>query len=124
MTEKSLYERLGSYDGVAGFVNNLLPRLQNDDQLRRFWDHRGTDRLEKEKQLLIDYLCTNTGGQIHYTGRDMRLAHKGMKISESDWQIFLQHAGATMKELTVPEKEQMDVSEFVASLKDDIVELD
>ncbi len=29
MTEKSLYERLGGYDGVAGFVNSLLPRIQH-----------------------------------------------------------------------------------------------
>lgn len=43
MTEKSLYERLGCYDGISEFVNNLLPRLQEDNQLRRFWDHRGTD---------------------------------------------------------------------------------
>jgi hemoglobin len=27
MTEKSLYERLGGYDGITGFVNNLLPSL-------------------------------------------------------------------------------------------------
>lgn len=124
MTEKSLYERLGCYDGITEFVNNLLPRLQEDSQLRRFWDHRGTDRLEKEKQLLIDYLCTNAGGQLHYSGRDMKLSHKGMNISESDWQIFLQHAGTTMEALNVPQQEQIDVSEFVASLKNDIVEID
>jgi hemoglobin len=124
MTEKSLYERLGCYDGITEFVNNLLPRLQEDSQLRRFWDHRGTDRLEKEKQLLIDYLCTNAGGQLHYSGRDMKLSHKGMNISESDWQIFLQHAGTTMEALNVPQQEQIDVSEFVASLKNDIVEVD
>jgi hemoglobin len=124
MTEKSLYERLGCYDGITEFVNNLLPRLQEDSQLRRFWDHRGTDRLEKEKQLLIDYLCTNAGGQLHYSGRDMKLSHKGMNISESDWQIFLQHAGTTMEALNVPQQEQTDVSEFVASLKNDIVEVD
>lgn len=123
MSEKSLYERLGGYDGVAGFVNNLLPRLQEDNLLRRFWDHRGTDRLEKEKQLLIDYLCTNAGGQVHYTGRDMKLSHQGMKISELDWYVFLEHATATMEALNVPEQERIDVSQFVASLKDDIVEV-
>jgi hemoglobin len=123
MAEKSLYERLGSYDGITAFVNNLLDRVKADSQLRRFWDHRGTDRLEKEKQLLIDYLCTNAGGQVHYTGRDMKVSHKGMNISESDWQIFLQHAGATMQALNVPEQEQIDVSEFVTSLKNDIVEV-
>ena len=122
MSTKSLYERLGSYDGIAAFVNELLDRVKQDSQLRRFWDHRGSDRLEKEKQLLIDYLCSSAGGQSHYSGRDMKLAHKGMKISESDWQVFLIHAGATMMFLNVPEQEQNDVAAFVATLKQDIVE--
>ena len=91
--------------------------------LRRFWDHRGTDRLEKEKQLLIDYFCTNAGGQVHYTGRDMKLSHQGMKISELDWHVFLEHASAIMEALNVPEQERIDVSQFVVSLKDDIVEM-
>ena len=36
MSQKSLYERLGGYDGVTTFVNDLLPRLQADSQLGRF----------------------------------------------------------------------------------------
>ena len=59
---------------------------------------------------------------MYYTGRDMKLSHKGMKISESDWSIFLNHAGATMKALQVPQKECDEVSAFVLSLKDDIIE--
>ncbi len=77
MSEKTLYERLGEYDGLTAFVNNLLPRLQTDNQLSRFWKNRGTDRIEREKQLLIDYLCANTGGSSYYTGRNMKLSIKG-----------------------------------------------
>ena len=122
MTEKSLYERLGGYDGVTGFVNNLLPRLQNDEQLGRFWENRGDDGIEREKQLLIDYLSANAGGPVYYTGRDMKISHKGMNISESDWLAFFEHAGATMQELQVPQQECDDVVAFVSSLKGDIVE--
>ena len=122
MNNKSLYERLGSYDGITGFVNNLLPRLKNDSQLGRFWENRGDDGIEREKQLLIDYLCSKAGGPVYYTGRDMKTSHKGMKISESDWAVFFEHAGATMQDLQVPEQECNDVVEFVSSLKNDIVE--
>ena len=122
MNQKSLYERLGSYDGITGFVNNLLPRLEKDSQLGRFWKNRGNDGIEREKQLLIDYLCSKAGGPVYYTGRDMKTSHKGMKISESDWEIFFGHAGATMQHLQVPEQECNDVVEFVSSLKNDIVE--
>jgi hemoglobin len=37
---KSLYERLGGYDAIAAVVNELLPRLENDPQLGRFWANR------------------------------------------------------------------------------------
>ncbi|MCF6197476.1 MAG: group 1 truncated hemoglobin [Emcibacter sp.] len=122
MDQKSLYDRLGGYDGITAFANDLLPRLQSDPQLGRFWQNRGDDGIAREKQLLIDYLSANAGGPVYYTGRDMLLSHKGMKISESDWSIFLGHAGATMEALSVPPQECDDVVAFVLSLKDDIVE--
>ena len=122
MNEKSLYERLGGYDGITTFANDLLPRLQKDPQLGRFWQNRGDDGIAREKQLLIDYLCSSAGGPLYYTGRDMKTSHKGMNISESDWSIFLRHAGATMDALRVPKQECDDVVAFVLSLKADIVE--
>ncbi len=85
MSEKTLYERLGGYDAIVAVVNDLLPRLTADSQLGRFWQHRGEDGLEREKQLLIDFLCSSAGGPLYYTGRDMKTSHKGMRISESDW---------------------------------------
>ena len=123
MTERSLYERLGGYDGITAFANDLLPRLQGDSQLGRFWKSRGDDGLTREKQLLIDYICSSAGGPVYYTGRNMRTTHVGMKISESDWEVFLGHAGATMESLGVPDQERNDVGGFVLSLKDDVVEV-
>ena len=122
MNQKSLYQRLGGYDGITGFANDLLPRLQADSQLGRFWQNRGDDGIAREKQLLIDYLCASAGGPMYYTGRDMKTSHRGMKISESDWSIFLQHAGATMEALQVPKQECDEIVAFVLSLKGDIVE--
>jgi hemoglobin len=119
---KTLYERLGGYDAITAVVNDLLPRLQGDPQLGRFWAHRGADGVQREKQLLIDYLCHCAGGPMYYTGRDMALAHRGMRISESDWSTFLNHAAATLATFKVGANEQRDVVAFVQSLKKDIVE--
>lgn len=122
MSATTLYQRLGSYDGITTFVNDLLPRLQSDSQLGRFWQHRSDDGIAREKQLLIDYLAASAGGPMYYTGRDMKLSHKGTRISESDWNRFFEHAAATMKALQVPQQECDDIVAFVSSLKDDIVE--
>ena len=120
--DKTLYERLGGYDAIAAVAGDLLPRLRADPQLGRFWAHRGEDGIQREKQLLIDYLCACAGGPVYYRGRDMALAHRGMRISESDWSVFLGHAGATLAKFRVPDAEQREVVAFVQSLKADIVE--
>jgi len=118
---KSLYERLGGYDAINAVANDLLPRLQGDPQLGRFWAHRGEDGVKREKQLLVDFLCSCAGGPVYYRGRDMALC-RGMRISESDWSAFLGHAAATLAKFRVPDAEQREVVAFVQSLKSDIVE--
>ncbi len=120
--EKTLYERLGGYDAITAVANDLLPRLRTDPQLGRFWAHRGEDGVMREKQLLIDFLSASAGGPTYYRGRDMVLTHRGMRISESDWNAFLGHAAATLAKFRVPEEEQRDVVAFVQSLKKEIVE--
>jgi hemoglobin len=122
MSEKTLYERLGGYDAIVAVVNDLLPRLTADSQLGRFWQHRGEDGLKREKQLLIDFLCSSAGGPLYYTGRDMKTSHKGMRISESDWQLFLGHVVATLNAFRVPEKEMNEVRTFIESTKSDILD--
>ena len=119
---KTLYERLGGYDAIAAVANDLLPRLQADPQLGRFWAHRGQDGVNREKQLLIDFLCASAGGPVYYRGREMGLCHRGMRISESDWSVFLGHAAATLAKFKVPEAEQAELVKFVQGLKNDIVE--
>ena len=119
---KTLYERLGGYDAIAAVANDLLPRLRSDSQLGRFWAHRGEDGIMREKQLLIDFLCARAGGPIYYRGRDMTLTHRGMRISDSDWNVFLGHAAATLAKFQVPEAEQREVVAFVQGLKKECVE--
>jgi hemoglobin len=118
----TLYDRLGGYDAISAVANDLLPRLRSDPQLARFWAYRGEDGVMREKQLLIDFLCAVSGGPLYYRGRDMTICHRGMGITESDWSVFLGHAGATLAKFNVPEAEQSEVVGFVLSLKPEIVD--
>ena len=122
MTEKTLYERLGGYDAICAVVNDLLPRLMSDSQLGRFWKNRGEDGINRERQLLIDYLCSSAGGPLLYTGRDNKTSHKGMGISEDDWDRFVSHVNATLDKFNLPAQERGDVIGFIESTRSDIVE--
>ena len=122
MGNKTLYERLGGYDAIAAVANDLLPRMQADAQLGRFYQHRGEDGLRRSRQILIDFLCSSAGGPLYYTGRDMKVTHKGMKISESDWSAFLGYLNDTLDTLQVPQPERKEVVALMQSTKADIVE--
>ena len=120
--EPTLYTRLGGYDAIAAVANDLLPRLMADAQLGRFWQHRGEDGVQREKQLLIDFLCASAGGPLYYRGRDMVTAHRGMGINESDWARFLTHVQATLDKFSVPTREREEALGFIESLKKEVVE--
>jgi hemoglobin len=118
----TLYGRLGGYDAIAAVSDDLLERLKADAQLARFWQNRADDSVQREKQLLIDFLCASAGGPLYYTGRDMKTSHLGMGVSESDWQRFIGHLEATLDKFAVPSPERAAVLGFVDSTKSDIEE--
>ena len=118
----TLYKRLGGYDAIAAVADNLLPRLIADPQLGRFWKYRGEDGVRREKQLLIDFLCASAGGPLFYVGRDMKTTHRGLGITERDWQVFMGHVNATLDHFKVGAREKSEVLAFVESLKKETVE--
>jgi hemoglobin len=120
--EKSLYHRLGGYDAIAAFVDDLLPRLTADPQIGVYWKGKCKDSMKKDRQLVVDFLCAATGGPVTYLGRDMQTSHEGLGISESDWDIFVQHSVASLGDLGVAEKEKNEFLSAAAALKSDIVE--
>jgi hemoglobin len=122
MSKTTLYQRLGGYDAISAVASDLLPRLQADSQLARFWQNRADDSVRREKQLLIDFLCSSAGGPMYYTGRDMKTSHRGMKISERDWSAFMGHLNATLEAFRVPQAERDEVIAFIQSTKAEIVE--
>lgn len=123
MNSKTLYERLGGYDAIAAVVDTLMVEIKNDNKLRRFYEHRGNDGIEREQQLLVDFLCAATGGPMVYTGRDMKPLHVGMRLDEEDWSRAMRILSDTLDTFNVPEQEKAEVMGFHESLKADIVEV-
>jgi hemoglobin len=103
-------------------LSTICWRGSKPAQLGRFWQHRGEDGILRERQLLINFLCSSAGGPLMYVGRDMKTAHKGMGISESDWQNFIGHVEATLAQFEVPASERSAVLGFVNGLKPEIVD--
>ena len=121
--KNSLYQRLGGYDGIAAIVEDMHPRMENDPQLSMYWRGKCNDSLVRDRQLVIDFLCAAFGGPLAYRGRDMKISHEGLAISESDWNLFVEHTRATLDKLAIPEQEQEEFLAAAGSLKGEVVEV-
>lgn len=120
--EKTLYERLGGYDGISAVVDDFLDRLHKDPTFDRFGHGRGANSLQRTKQLVKDQICWLTDGPCAYIGRDMASAHQGLEITQKEWDTSVQHLQASLVKLKVGEKEQKELLAIVDKLKVDIIE--
>lgn len=118
----SLYKRLGGYDALAAVTDEFIGRLAGDKQLGRFFLGASDDSKKRIRQLVVDQLCAATGGPCIYIGRDMKTVHKGLGITESDWDVAVKHLVATLDKFNVPKKEKDEVIGALSPLKSDIVE--
>jgi hemoglobin len=119
---QSLYQRLGGYDKIAAIAHDYFGRVRSDPQFSRFTGGRSQDSLKRARQLLVDQLCSLTGGPCVYIGRDMKTAHGGLGITSSDWEASMRHLAAALDQHKIPQKEKGEVLSIIAAYKEDIVE--
>jgi len=120
--QETLYKRLGGYDAITAVTNDFLNRLATDKSLSRFFIGQSDDSKMKISAHIIDIVCKVTGGPCTYSGRDMKTSHKGLGITEADWNTMAMHFVATLNKFNVPKKEQDELLAIVATTKKDIVE--
>jgi len=121
-TQQSLYKRLGGYDLIAAFVHDLMPRLRIDPALAVYWKGISENSARRGDQLLIDFISAAFEGPTYYAGRDMKTSHKGLGITEAEWEIFMPHVAAALDSVGVGPHEKAEFLEITQGLKWDIVE--
>ena len=120
--KKSLYARLGGYDAIALVVDDFITRLATDKRFERFFTGFSDDSKKRLRQHILDQFCAAAGGPCVYTGREMRTSHKGLGITEADWDAAAKHLVEALDKYKVPETEKNELLAFVVSQKKDIVE--
>ena len=118
MMQKSLYDRLGGKDAITAVVDDFVANVAADKRINGFFAHTDIPRLKKN---LVDQLCAATGGPCTYTGRDMKTAHKGMGITDADFNALVEDLTKSLNKFNVPAKEQGELLGILGPLKPQIV---
>ncbi len=122
--EKSLYDRLGGKKAIVAVVDEFVARVAADKRINGFFKDTAADpkRLAKFKNNLVDQICQASGGPCKYTGKDMKTAHKGMGITDADFNALVEDLSGALDKFKVGAKEKGDLLAALGPLKKDIVE--
>jgi hemoglobin len=116
---KSLYERLGAFDGIRRLVDDVIAaHLGNPIVKTRFENAKDMVHL---KQTAHEFFCAGSGGPETYTGKDMRVAHRGMNISEQEYLAVMDDIVGALDKNKLGEDVKKDVVAILYSLKGDII---
>jgi hemoglobin len=120
--QPSLYTRLGGYDAIAAIVGDLFQRLKEDPRFERFGVGRSLDSKARVQQLTIEQICALAGGPCLYLGRDMRSSHRGLRITQAEWDANLEHTVYVLGLHGIPERERDEFLELFERYRIEIVE--
>lgn len=125
-SQKPLWERLGGEPAVRAVVKDFVTAAAPDPKVNFFRDGKFKLDAEGVKQLeqyLVEMVSQTTGGPLKYTGRSMKKAHEGMKITDAEFDALAGHLVAVLKKYNVPKAETDELLAIVASTRKDIVEV-
>src|SRR5262245_37033653 len=118
MKEKSVYEALGGLPAIQAVIDDFVANVAADARINKQFAQTDIPRLKKN---LVDQVCQATGGPCKYTGLDMKTAHKGMKITDPDFNALVGDLVKSLDKFKVPAKEKNELLTALASMKPDIV---
>ena len=121
---KSLYARLGGKKAITAVVDEFVNNCATDTRINKFFADTAKDpkRLKKFKTNLVNQICQASGGPCKYTGKNMKDAHKGMGITEADFNALVEDLVKALDKFKVGETEKNELLGALGPMKGDIVE--
>jgi hemoglobin len=115
---------MGGYDVIAAVIDGLFAILHDDPGFARFFGGRSEDSVIRSRQLLVDQMCALTGGPCRYIGREMKTSHRGLGITNVEWEANMKASDAALAKNGVGDAERAEFLALFERYRDDIVEAD
>ena len=120
--QRTLYERLGGYNGISPVVDNFEDRLFVDPKVGKYFVGMGTDTRELFKQKTTNLVCNVTGGPCKVISRSAKTTHAGLGITDAEFDIVVGHLSEALDKYKVPVAEHKELMTIIETLRKDIVE--
>src|SRR5207244_7885924 len=138
-SKKSLYSHLGGEKGIADIVDDFVNRALADPRVN--WQRKGvrsggltlrTKSMEWDaspehvavlKKHITQFLNLATGGPSKYDGLEMKDAHKGMRITNAEFDASVGDLKTKLDKRGVAVDDQKELLAIMQSTRPQIVEI-
>lgn len=114
----TLFERIGGEAAVEAAVDLFYRKVLSDDRISHYFDSVDMDRQRTKQKAFLTYAF---GGPNSYSGKDMRVAHAKLNLTEGDFDAVIENLGATLSELNVPADLIGEAAAIATSVKNDVL---
>lgn len=113
-----LFQDMGGKDGIEKIAQSTTANLLADPRVKATFDNTNMERFEK---LLSAQFCVVAGGPCAYRGRTMSDAHKGLHLTNADFNAVVEDLQDAMDKAGVPFRVQNRFLARLAPMQHDVV---
>jgi hemoglobin len=85
--DDTLFADMGGQDAIVKIANDTTDNFLADDRIKATFDNSNMTRFRK---MLAEQFCQVAGGPCLYTGHSMRDAHKGLHLTNADFNAVVE----------------------------------
>ena len=97
--EDSLFADMGGQAGIDKIVDASMDNYLADDRIKAIFDESNIDRMRAEFKVQF---CQVAGGPCQYQGHDMVAAHKGLHLTNADFNAVVEDLQDAMDQCGIP----------------------
>ncbi len=118
LDRRPLYEQLGGEAGLDALVDRFLRELASDPDAAPHF--RGADVKRFRAQLTL-HLCQTFDGPCRYAGAELPEVHRGMAITQREFNAVVEDLWRAMETLRIPTPVQNRVLARLAPMREQVV---
>lgn len=119
---KEFHDKLGGEAGIKKAVDLFYDKVLADSRVNYFFE--GID-MATQRRMQASFMNFAISGSLPYAGRDMKAAHAHLVsekgLNDTHFDIIIEHFGAALKELGVPDNLIASAAAVAESVREDVL---
>ena len=100
----TLFTNLGGLTAISAVVDEFVDVVVADNRINKFFAQTmaSPQRVASLRQKLIDQVCAGSGGPCQYKGGDMESVHRGMALTDVEFDGLMEDLVKALDKFNVP----------------------